>query len=82
MEEQVYMEAPSGFDKVFTWIKFVGWRKVYKGWSNLWEWFRRFNKTMSKMKYKQSQGDHTLFIKYSTLGGVTARNLDYSTSYP
>ena len=81
MEEQVYMEAPSGFDKVFTWIKFIGWIKVYMGWS-MRVWFGRFNKTMSKMKYKQSQGYHTLFIKHSTLEGVTARNLDYSTSCP
>ena len=33
-------------------------------------WFGRFTKVMIANGYKQSQGDHTLFIKNSTLGGV------------
>ena len=35
-------------------------------------WFGRFAKVMITMGYKQSQGDHTLFIKHSDSGGVTA----------
>ena len=35
-------------------------------------WFGRFAKVMKESGYKQSQGDHTLFIKHSTTGGVTA----------
>ena len=35
-------------------------------------WFGRFAKVMKESGYKQSQGDHTLFIKHSTVGGVTA----------
>ena len=34
-------------------------------------WFDRFTKAMMAMGYKQSQGDHTLFIKHSKSGGVT-----------
>ncbi|RDX74369.1 Copia protein, partial [Mucuna pruriens] len=34
-------------------------------------WFGRFTKVMTTLGYKQSQGDHTLFIKHSTLRGVT-----------
>lgn len=34
-------------------------------------WFGRFTQVMLKMDYKQHQVDHTLFIKYSNLGGVT-----------
>ena len=33
-------------------------------------WFGRFAKVMIVNGYKQSQGDHTLFIKHSTLEGV------------
>ena len=35
-------------------------------------WFRRFAKVMKESVYKQSQGDHTLFIKHSTVERVTA----------
>ena len=34
-------------------------------------WFGRFEKVMKEFRYKQSQGDHTLFIKHSTAGGET-----------
>lgn len=33
--------------------------------------FGRFAKLIKVMRYKQSQGDHTPFIKYLALGGVT-----------
>lgn len=35
-------------------------------------WFGRFTKVMKESGYKQSQGDHTLFFKHSSEGGVTA----------
>ena len=34
-------------------------------------WFGRFTKAMLKQGFKQSQGDHTLFFKHSSSGGVT-----------
>ncbi|RDX92045.1 hypothetical protein CR513_25889, partial [Mucuna pruriens] len=33
-------------------------------------WFGRFTKAMTALRYKQSQGDHTLFIKHSTSWAV------------
>jgi hypothetical protein len=35
-------------------------------------WFGRFTRVMMAMGYRQSQGDHTLFIKHSPSRGVTA----------
>lgn len=34
-------------------------------------WFGRFIGVMLNMGYRQSQGDHTLFIHHSATGGVT-----------
>ncbi|XP_057514198.1 uncharacterized mitochondrial protein AtMg00810-like [Actinidia eriantha] len=34
-------------------------------------WFGRFGSVMVSMGYKQSQGDHTLFVKHSSSGEVT-----------
>ena len=34
-------------------------------------WFRRFVKVMLGLGYKQSQGDHTLFISHSISGNIT-----------
>ncbi|RVW30369.1 Retrovirus-related Pol polyprotein from transposon TNT 1-94 [Vitis vinifera] len=45
LDEQIYMNIPSGFEG---------------------------NTVMKEFRYKQSQGDHTLFIKHSAAGGVTA----------
>ena len=35
-------------------------------------WFGRFAKVMKESGYKQSQGDHNLFIKHLVARGVTA----------
>ncbi|RVW17568.1 Retrovirus-related Pol polyprotein from transposon RE1 [Vitis vinifera] len=35
-------------------------------------WFGRFAKVMKESRYKQSQGEHTLFIKHSAAGEVIA----------
>ena len=35
-------------------------------------WFGQFAKVMTAMGYKQSQADHTLFVKHSSSGGETA----------
>jgi hypothetical protein len=34
-------------------------------------WFGRFTKFMICLRFKQSQGDHTLFVKHFESGGVT-----------
>ena len=53
--------------------------KVYKLKKTLYElkqspraWFGRFAKVMKEFGYKQSQGDHTLFIKHLASRRVTA----------
>ena len=40
-------------------------------------WFGRFTKVMLKMKYKQSQREHTLFLKYSASGRVVPTLIGY-----
>ena len=52
--------------------------KVYKLKKTLYElkqspraWFGRFAKVMKESEYKQSQGDHTFFIKHLVAGGIT-----------
>ena len=75
LDEEIYMNIPPRFtgntgNKV---------RKLKKALYGLKQspraWFERFAKVMILMKesrYKQSQGEHTLFIKHSAAGGVTA----------
>ena len=46
-------------------------RKVCKLKQSQWAWFGRSMKVMLTMKYMQSQGDHTLFIKHTDLEGIT-----------
>lgn len=36
-----------------------------------WAWFGRFTKVIIGLDFKQSQGDHTLFIRHSETEGVT-----------
>ena len=71
LEEEMYMDIPPGFD-----TKLKG--KVCRLKKGLYglkhsppACFGRFAKVMIGLGYKQSQGDHTLFIKHSTSGGVT-----------
>ncbi|RVW31461.1 Retrovirus-related Pol polyprotein from transposon RE1 [Vitis vinifera] len=71
LDEEIYMNIPSGFEGN------TG-NKVYKLKKALYglkqsprAWFGRFSKVMKDSGYKQSQGDHTLFIKHSVTGGVT-----------
>ena len=77
LDEEIYMNIPSGFEGNIS-------NKVCKLKKTLYElkqyprvWFGRFSKVMKESGYKQSQGDHTLFIKHSASGGVTAL-LDHS----
>lgn len=67
------MRIPPGFEgeqsseKVSKLIKALyGLKQSPKVWSG------RFTKVMKDSGYKQRQGDHTLFIKHSTSGKLTA----------
>ncbi|KAJ9705810.1 hypothetical protein PVL29_003762 [Vitis rotundifolia] len=71
LDEEIYMNIPSGFEgntsnKVCKLKKALYGQKQFPR-----AWFRRFAKVMKESGYKQSQGDHTLFIKHSVAGGVT-----------
>ncbi|RDX93317.1 hypothetical protein CR513_24442, partial [Mucuna pruriens] len=59
LEEEVYMEIPRGF---------YSHNKKNKSPR---AWFGRFAQVMISLGYRQSQGDHTLFIKHSTDGKLT-----------
>ena len=71
LDEEIYMEVPLGLEleknKVCKLKKTLyGLKQSPKA------WFGRFARVMKAMGYKQSQGDHTLFVKHSASGGVTA----------
>ena len=72
LEEEIYMSIPPGFsgsdgNKVCRLKKALYELKQFPH-----AWFGRFAKVMIANGYKQSQGDHTLFIKHSTSRRVTA----------
>ena len=67
------MKVPLRFDKNLEGKKVCKLKKALYGLKQSPRaWFGRFSKVMITNGYKQSQGDHTLFIKHSTSGGVTA----------
>ena len=72
LDEEIYMNIPPGFEGNTS-------NKVCKLKKALYElkqspmaWFGRFTKVMKEFGYKQSQGDHTFFIKHSAVGGGTS----------
>ena len=71
LEEEIFMEPLPGFDNGFS-------RKVCKLKKALYglkqsprAWFDHFSKAMRHMGYRQSRGDHTLFLKHSSTGRMT-----------
>ena len=72
LDEEIYMNISPGFEGNMGNMV----RKLKKALYGLKQspkaWFGRFAKVLKEFGYKQSQGDHTLFIKHSTTGGVTA----------
>jgi len=72
LEEEIYMDLPPGYDgqvAVGTVCKLK--KALYGLKQSPRAWFGRFTKVMINLGYKQSQEDHTLFIKHSVSGGVT-----------
>ncbi|KAL0303581.1 UNVERIFIED_CONTAM: Retrovirus-related Pol polyprotein from transposon RE1 [Sesamum radiatum] len=60
------MTAPPGFEDEFGTQVCILKKALYGLKQYPRAWFGRFTKVMLGMKYKQSQGDHTLFTKFST----------------
>ena len=72
LDEEIYMNIPPGFEGN-TCNKVCKLKKALYGLKQSTRaWFGRFPKVMKEFGYKQSQGDHTLFIKDFAAGGVTA----------
>ncbi|RVW61442.1 Retrovirus-related Pol polyprotein from transposon RE1 [Vitis vinifera] len=71
LDEEIYMNIPPRFEGN-TSNKVCKLKKAFYGIKQSPRaWFGRFAKVMKESRYKQSQGDHTLFIKHSAAGGVT-----------
>ena len=72
LDEEVYMEIPSGFEVKKERNKVCLPKKAFNGLKqSLRAWFGRFTKAMVSLGYRQSQGDHTIFIKHSSTGKHT-----------
>ena len=72
LEEKIYMEIPPDFGGELRGKRVCKLKKaLYELKQSPRVWFGRFSKAMTIMGYNQSQGDHTLFINHSKLGGVT-----------
>ena len=70
--EDVYMEIPPGYGATNGGNKVCRLKKALYGLKQSPRaWFGRFTQAMVSLGYKQSQGDHTLFIKHSQDGKLT-----------
>ena len=69
----MYMDIPPGFEDSKTQGKVCLLQKSLYGLKQSPRaWFDRFSQAMIRYGFRQSQGDHTLFIKHSSQGKVTA----------
>ena len=65
------MSIPPGFERNEIVNKVCRLRKaLYRLKQSPKAWFGRFAKVMKTTGYRQSQGDHTFFIKHSATGGM------------
>ena len=71
LEEEIYISIPPGFNGSDGYKVCLLKKTLYGLKQSPRAWFGRFAKVMIVNGYKQSQGDHTLFIKHSLSGGVT-----------
>lgn len=73
LEEEAYMEPPPGFNQKFGTNQVCRLKKALYGLKQSPRaWFGRFTKAMKRMKFEQSLGDHSLFVKRSKDGKTTA----------
>ena len=72
LEEEVYMEIPPSYGAINEGNKVCILKKALYGLKQSPRaWFGRFTQAMVSLGYRQSQGDHTLFIKHSQNGKLT-----------
>ena len=73
LEEEVYTDVPLAFEDTKTRGKVCRLKKSLYGLKQSPRaWFDRFSQAMIRYGFKQSQGDHTLFIKRSSRNKLTA----------
>ncbi|CAL5358524.1 unnamed protein product [Camellia sinensis] len=73
LAEEVYMDILPGFEDIKTTRKVCRLRKSLYGLKQSPRaWFERFTQAMLRYGFKQSQADHTLFVKHSSHGKTTA----------
>eukprot|EP00252_Welwitschia_mirabilis_P002409 TRINITY_DN1235_c0_g1_i6.p1 TRINITY_DN1235_c0_g1~~TRINITY_DN1235_c0_g1_i6.p1 ORF type:complete len:1428 (+),score=264.56 TRINITY_DN1235_c0_g1_i6:585-4868(+) len=66
LQEEVYMDIPPGFEDEKTRGKVCRLKKALYGLKQSPRaWFERFSRAMTSFGYKQSNADHTLFIRHS-----------------
>ena len=71
LEKEIYMEVPHGFSPSSNGDIVCRLKKaLYSLKQSPRVWFGRFAKAMLCIGYKQSKGDHSLFIKHSVLGKI------------
>ncbi|CAJ2657372.1 unnamed protein product [Trifolium pratense] len=72
LEEEIYMDVPPGYREDIATNTVCKLKKALYGLKQSPRaWFGRFTKVMVGLGFKQSQGDHTLFVKHSKSGEVT-----------
>ena len=71
LDEEIYMEVPLGFESKSNKVCKLK-KRLYGIKQSPRVWFSRFSKVMKAMGYKQSQGDHTLFVKHLASRGIIA----------
>lgn len=71
MEEEVYMDAPPGFEQMFESKVCKLKKSLYGLKQSLRAWFDRFTQFVKRQKYTQSQANHTMFVKRSVNGTIS-----------
>nr|KYP51612.1 Retrovirus-related Pol polyprotein from transposon TNT 1-94 [Cajanus cajan] len=70
LKEEIYIKLPPGYDGKTLATTVCKLKKALYGLKQSpLAWFGRFTKVMISLGFKQSQGDHTLFVKHSKVGG-------------
>ena len=72
LEKEVYMEIPPSYGAIDEGNKVCRLKKALYGFKQTPRaWFGRLTQAMVSLGYRQSQGDHSLFIKHSQNGKLT-----------
>ncbi|KZV39224.1 Cysteine-rich RLK (receptor-like protein kinase) 8 [Dorcoceras hygrometricum] len=76
LEEEVFMDAPPGFEDLFGGNVCRLKKSLYGLKRSPRAWFEKFSKSVKNQGYSQGQSDHTMFIKPSGTGKVAVGPLE------